>query len=93
MVSLAGHVHGQAVPVTLIRQANVFDGTRMLGVRDVLISGGRITSVAPSITAPVGASVVDAEAEKPIQRVLGGRSGARCRMARRSPQGALSHLH
>lgn len=60
MVSLfAGQAHAQAAPVTLIRQANVFDGTRMLGVRDVLISGGKISRVAASIAAPAGAAVVD----------------------------------
>ena len=46
--------------VTLIKGAKVFDGTTMLGTRDVLIRDGRIASVAANITAPAGASVVNA---------------------------------
>ncbi len=57
---LPDRAHAQtAAPTTLIRQANVFDGSRMIGVRDVLVSGGRIARVAPSITAPAGAAIVD----------------------------------
>ncbi len=50
----------QASGVTLIRHARVFDGQRMLGVRDVLVSNGRIARIAPSIIAPAGATIVDA---------------------------------
>jgi len=44
----------------LIRGARVFDGVAMLGPRDVLVVGGRISRVAPSIAAPAGATVIDA---------------------------------
>lgn len=44
---------------TLIQHARVFDGTRALGQRDVLIVGNKITAVATSIRAPTGAEVVD----------------------------------
>lgn len=39
---LAAQSVAQTAPVTVIRQARVFDGTRIIGFRDVLISGGRI---------------------------------------------------
>lgn len=48
-----------AQTTTLIRHSRVFDGTRVLGERDVLMRGGRIARVAPSIPAPAGAAVVD----------------------------------
>src|SRR5688500_13646193 len=44
---------------TLIRGARVFDGTRSLGQRDVLIRDGRIAGIASTITPPSGATVVD----------------------------------
>ncbi|MEP6507543.1 MAG: CIA30 family protein [Gemmatimonadales bacterium] len=44
---------------SLIKNARVFDGQRMLGNRDVLIVAGKIARVAGSIAAPVGATVVD----------------------------------
>ncbi len=50
----------QQAPATLIRHARVFDGQRMLGQRDVLISGGKIVTISNSIAAPAGATVVDA---------------------------------
>ncbi len=57
---LAASAGGQAPSsVTLIRNVNVFDGVRMLGVRDVLVSAGCIARIAPSIAAPPGASIVD----------------------------------
>ena len=57
---LAGSAGAQApASVTLIRNANVFDGVRMLGVRDVLVSGGSIVRIAPSVFAPAGATIVD----------------------------------
>jgi len=43
----------------LIRGANVFDGTRALGVRDVLLRGDRIAEVGRDLVAPGGATVVD----------------------------------
>jgi imidazolonepropionase-like amidohydrolase len=47
-----------AQTTTLIRQARVFDGERLLGSRDVLVRDGRIARIAPSIAAPAGATVV-----------------------------------
>lgn len=44
---------------TVFHQARVFDGSRSIGVRDVLISGGRIVAVAARIPAPAGATVVE----------------------------------
>jgi imidazolonepropionase-like amidohydrolase len=44
---------------TLIRDARVFDGARMLGVRDVLIRDGRIAQVAANVSPPPAAQVVD----------------------------------
>lgn len=49
----------QDAPV-LIRRAQVFDGTRMIGQRDVLVRDGRIADMQPSIAIPAGAQVVDA---------------------------------
>ncbi len=49
----------QAAPI-LIRGARVFDGSSMLGQRDVLVRDGRIAAVEPNITAPAGAQVVEA---------------------------------
>ncbi|WP_339939021.1 amidohydrolase family protein, partial [Undibacterium luofuense] len=45
---------------TLIRQARVFDGERIIGVRDVLIQDGKITRVAASIAAPADAVITEA---------------------------------
>ncbi len=58
-VSIASTASGQDQPL-LIRGARVFDGTAIIGVRDVLVRAGRIARVAPFITAPAGATVVDA---------------------------------
>ncbi|WP_019064089.1 amidohydrolase family protein [Streptomyces prunicolor] len=44
---------------TFIRQAAVFDGTRLLPAQDVLIDDGTITAVAPALAVPPGATVVD----------------------------------
>ncbi len=44
---------------TFIRQAAVFDGTRLLPAQDVLIDDGRIAAVAPALAVPPGATVVD----------------------------------
>jgi imidazolonepropionase-like amidohydrolase len=43
----------------LIRAANVFDGVRSIGVRDVLVRGGLIVEVGTGISAPAGATIVD----------------------------------
>lgn len=51
--------HAQAAPATLFRGVRVFDGERMLGVRDVLVQGGRVSRVGTGIAAPAGAAVVD----------------------------------
>jgi imidazolonepropionase-like amidohydrolase len=42
-----------------IRQAAVFDGTRLLPAQDVLIDDGTIAAVAPALAVPPGATVVD----------------------------------
>ena len=47
-----------ATPV-LIHGARVFDGTRLLGVRDVLIRNGRIERIAVHLPSPPGAAIVD----------------------------------
>lgn len=44
----------------LVRGARVFDGTQMLGERDVLVRGGRIAALGQRLDAPPGAVVVDA---------------------------------
>lgn len=44
----------------IIRGARVFDGTQVLGVRDVLVRDGRIAQMAPRITPPAGAQIVEA---------------------------------
>lgn len=44
---------------TLIRQANVFDGERTLGTRDVLIGNGRILAIGLHIKPPANARIVD----------------------------------
>ena len=49
----------QTAPV-LIRGARVFDGTQLVGVRDVLVRDGRVAQIAARITAPAGAEVVEA---------------------------------
>jgi imidazolonepropionase-like amidohydrolase len=43
----------------VIRGARVFDGTTMIGIRDVLVQNGLIARVAGSIATPPGATVVD----------------------------------
>jgi imidazolonepropionase-like amidohydrolase len=43
----------------LVRGARVFDGTNLLGERDVLLRGGRIAAIGPRLEAP-GATVVEA---------------------------------
>lgn len=45
----------------LIQHARVFDGTRMLGKRDVLVENGRIAAIARTLQAPPGIEIVDAQ--------------------------------
>jgi imidazolonepropionase-like amidohydrolase len=45
---------------TLFKSARVFDGTNVLAATDVLVQEGRIARVAPNISAPAGAQVIDA---------------------------------
>ena len=51
----------QASPATLFRDVRVFDGTRMLPARDVLIQAGRITKVGERLTPPAGAVTIEAK--------------------------------
>ena len=44
---------------TLFRNVNVFDGTKTLGIRDVLIRDGRIARIAARVDAPAGATIID----------------------------------
>jgi imidazolonepropionase-like amidohydrolase len=48
-----------AQAATLFRQVRLFDGTRVVGVRDVLVRAGKIAAVAARIAPPAGAAVVD----------------------------------
>src|SRR5262245_29564007 len=43
----------------VVRGARVFDGETVLGTRDVLVSDGKIVTVASNIRSPDGAQVVD----------------------------------
>jgi imidazolonepropionase-like amidohydrolase len=49
-----------AAPPTLIRDARVFDGARVLERRDVLVEDGRIARVGRRLRAPAGATVIEA---------------------------------
>jgi len=49
----------QAGPATLFQNVRVFDGTRMLPVRDVLIQSGRIAKVGERLTPPPDATTID----------------------------------
>jgi imidazolonepropionase-like amidohydrolase len=42
----------------VVRGARVFDGTRMLGIADVLVSGGKIAAVGRDLSVPPGTEVV-----------------------------------
>ncbi|MGW7427105.1 amidohydrolase family protein [Streptomyces sp. NPDC054813] len=44
---------------TLVRQAAVFDGTRLQPAQDVLIDGPVIAAIGPHLDAPAGATVLD----------------------------------
>jgi imidazolonepropionase-like amidohydrolase len=57
-----GSAAAAAAPVaTLFRNVRVFDGTRLLPARDVLVTGGRIARVGGTIKAPAGAQVVEGQ--------------------------------
>ena len=56
----------------LIHGARVFDGTKMLGTRDVLVEGGRITAVARKLDAPAGIEVVEARGKTLIPGLIDG---------------------
>lgn len=56
----------------LIHSARVFDGTRMLGVRDVLVKDGRIAAVARRLKAPVGIETVEANGRTLIPGLIDG---------------------
>ena len=56
----AAPLAAQDGPATLFRDVRVFDGTRMLSPRDVLIQSGRISKVGERLTPPAGAITIDA---------------------------------
>ncbi len=53
--SLSAQESGQ----TLFKNVRVFDGTRAIGTRDVLVSAGKIAAISSSLRAPTGATIVD----------------------------------
>ncbi|HEX8391531.1 MAG TPA: amidohydrolase family protein [Longimicrobium sp.] len=59
LLASAGAVRAQQAPATLIRNARVFDGERVLDGRDVLVQDGKIAQVGRGVRAPAGATVVD----------------------------------
>lgn len=56
----------------LIREARVFDGTRMLGVRDVLVRDGRIAVVARRVAAPSSVERIQARGRVLIPGLIDG---------------------
>ncbi|MBC7791232.1 MAG: CIA30 family protein [Anaerolineae bacterium] len=50
----------EAPAITLIRNANVFDGIRLLERQDVLVRDGKIASIGRGLPVPAGARVLDA---------------------------------
>lgn len=50
-------VVAQDVPI-LFRDVHVFDGTRSLGARDVLVRNGKVDAIGVGLTAPAGATVI-----------------------------------
>lgn len=48
-----------ASDATVFHNVRVFDGTRLVGVRDVVIAGGWITALGTGLATPAGATVVD----------------------------------
>lgn len=59
LLALPGSSEGQQSG-TLFRGARVFDGTRMLEGRDVLVQNGLVTQVGRGLRAPSGVEVIDA---------------------------------
>ncbi len=58
-IVLASTATSLAAQTTLIRGARVFDGVSVIGKRDVMIVGGKISAIALTLSAPSGANVVD----------------------------------
>jgi imidazolonepropionase-like amidohydrolase len=56
----------------LVRDARVFDGTRVLGRREVLVKGGRIVAVARRVKAPAGTEVVEARGRTLLPGLMDG---------------------
>lgn len=54
-----GRTQDSPATATLFRAVRVFDGTRMIGARDVLVSGGQIAQIGTNLSVPTGATVVD----------------------------------
>jgi hypothetical protein len=52
-------LQAQTSTTTLFRNVNVFDGTRTLGTRDVLVRDGRIARIAARVEPPAGATIID----------------------------------
>jgi imidazolonepropionase-like amidohydrolase len=57
----AAPLAAQTTSATLFRDVRVFDGTRTLSPRDVLIQSGRIAKVGERLTPPAGAVTVEAK--------------------------------
>lgn len=60
LLCLAACCPAACAQTLLFDDANVFDGERAVGVRDVLIQDGTIARLAPQIQPPDGAEVIDA---------------------------------
>ncbi|MDR6146183.1 imidazolonepropionase-like amidohydrolase [Sphingomonas sp. SORGH_AS870] len=56
----------------LIRDARVFDGTHMLGRRDVLVENGRIAAVGRRLKGPAGAKLVEARGRTLLPGLMDG---------------------
>ncbi|WP_419826027.1 amidohydrolase family protein [Sphingomonas sp.] len=56
----------------LIHGARVFDGTRMLGRRDVLLANGRIAALGKMLGAPANAEVIDSRGRTLIPGLIDG---------------------
>lgn len=57
-IAATAHAQGRDAPV-LIQNVRVFDGERVVARTSVLVAGGRIARVAPTVAAPPGAQVID----------------------------------
>lgn len=49
----------QAGEQTLFKHVRVFDGSKTIGVRDVLVSGGKIAAIQTELATPAGATVIN----------------------------------